>query len=70
METGIPGKIREIREALSEDDPLWIPWNDHYPAHFPDTDVQPGIQTGISGVMDHIADRACTVSDLCRIYTR
>ena len=26
--------------------------------------------TGISGVMDRIADRACTVSDLCRIYTR
>ena len=70
METGIPGKIREIQEALSEDDPLCTPWNDHYPGRFPDTDVQLGILTGISGVMDRIADRACTVSDLCRIYTR
>lgn len=34
METGIPGKIRKIREALSEDDPLWIPWNDIIPLIF------------------------------------
>ena len=69
METGIPGKIRKIREALSEDDPLWIPWNDHYPAHFPDTDVQSGIENCIFGSLDHIYHRHRNMAYYCRIHS-
>lgn len=35
-------KDQKNSRSVIEDDPLWIPWNDHYPAHFSDTDVQPG----------------------------